>query len=103
MVRQYSLCGDAADTASPPEEVVQPGAGRVTVVAEDEDGRPGLDALFAELSGRAAVCCCGPERFLAAVAQRVPDVRSERFAAGVVNGGAFEWNCGAAARCRRSG
>jgi ferredoxin-NADP reductase len=72
------------------EEVRKLGAGRVTVVAEDEDGRPGLDALFADLPEKAAVYCCGPEGLLAAVAERVPDVRFERFVAGVVSGGAFE-------------
>ncbi|MFD5269899.1 PDR/VanB family oxidoreductase [Streptomyces sp. NPDC058335] len=72
------------------EEVRALGAGRVTVVAGDEDGRPDLDALFAGLPEKAAVYCCGPEGLLAAVAERVPDVRFERFTAGVVSGGAFE-------------
>ena len=72
------------------DDVRKLGAGRVTVVAEDEDGRPDLDALFAGLPEGAAVYCCGPEGLLAAVAERVPDVRFERFTAGVVSGGAFE-------------
>ncbi|MFF8318390.1 PDR/VanB family oxidoreductase [Streptomyces bobili] len=83
-------CGRTRASMPYLEEVVRLGAGRVTVVAEDEDGRPGLDALFADLPEKAAVYCCGPEGLLAAVAQRVPDVRFERFAAGVVSGGAFE-------------
>ncbi|MFD5252115.1 PDR/VanB family oxidoreductase [Streptomyces bobili] len=83
-------CGRTRASMPYLEEVVRLGAGRVTVVAEDEDGRPGLDALFADLPEEAAVYCCGPEGLLAAVAQRVPDVRFERFAAGVVSGGAFE-------------
>ncbi|MGX1269567.1 PDR/VanB family oxidoreductase [Streptomyces phaeoluteigriseus] len=72
------------------EEVRALGAGRVTVVAEDEDGRPVLDALLADLPEEAAVYCCGPEGLLAAVAERVPGVRFERFTAGVVEGDAFE-------------
>ncbi|OQD54821.1 oxidoreductase [Streptomyces phaeoluteigriseus] len=72
------------------EEVRALGAGRVSVVAEDEDGRPDLDALFADLPEKVAVYCCGPEGLLAAVARRVPDVRFERFTAGVADGGAFE-------------
>ncbi|MEV6402585.1 PDR/VanB family oxidoreductase [Streptomyces bobili] len=83
-------CGRTRASMPYLEEVVRLGAGRVTVVAEAEDGRPGLDALFADLPEEAAVYCCGPEGLLAAVAQRVPDVRFERFAAGVVGGGAFE-------------
>ncbi|MEU9665873.1 PDR/VanB family oxidoreductase [Streptomyces bobili] len=83
-------CGRTRASMPYLEEVVQLGAGRVTVVAEDEDGRPGLDALFAQLPERAAVYCCGPEGLLTAVARRVSDVRFERFAAGVASGGAFE-------------
>lgn len=83
-------CGRTRASMPYLEEVVRLGPGRVTVVAEDEDGRPGLDALFADLTEKAAVYCCGPEGLLAAVAERVPDVRFERFTAGVVSGGAFE-------------
>ncbi|MFJ4644020.1 PDR/VanB family oxidoreductase [Streptomyces bobili] len=83
-------CGRTRASMPYLEEVVRLGPGRVTVVAEDEDGRPGLDVLFADLPEKAAVYCCGPEGLLAAVAERVPDVRFERFAAGVVSGGAFE-------------
>ncbi|MFG2793032.1 PDR/VanB family oxidoreductase [Streptomyces sp. NPDC048419] len=53
--------------------------GRVTVVAEDEDGLPDLDGLLADLPEGTAVYCCGPEGLLAAVQERVPSVRLERF------------------------
>ncbi|SBT92858.1 Ferredoxin-NADP reductase [Streptomyces sp. DI166] len=68
------------------------GRGRVRVVAEDEDGRPDLDALFAAAPKDAAVYCCGPEGLMAAVAERVPDVRLERFAPSTSTrgNGAFE-------------
>ncbi|GLW51052.1 iron-sulfur protein [Streptomyces sp. NBRC 14336] len=68
------------------------GRGRVRVVAEDEDGRPDLDALFASAPKDAAVYCCGPEGLMAAVEERVPDVRLERFApaASLRGNGAFE-------------
>ncbi|CAM5547342.1 Carnitine monooxygenase reductase subunit [Streptomyces glaucescens] len=49
------------------EEVVKIGGDRVTVVAEDEEGLPDLDALFAEVPEGAAVYCCGPEGLMAAV------------------------------------
>ncbi|MER6343721.1 PDR/VanB family oxidoreductase [Streptomyces sp. NPDC001595] len=62
------------------EEVVKIAGDRVTVVAEDEDGLPDLDALFAEVPEGAAVYCCGPEGLMAAVAERFPAVRLERFA-----------------------
>ncbi|MCG7209414.1 PDR/VanB family oxidoreductase [Streptomyces arenae] len=51
---------------------------RVTVVAEDTDGRPDLDAL--PVPAGAAVYCCGPEGLMAAVEERFPAVRLERFA-----------------------
>ncbi|MFI0571893.1 PDR/VanB family oxidoreductase [Streptomyces tendae] len=57
--------------------------GRVSVVAEDEDGRPGLDAFLADLPEGAAVYCCGPEGLMAAVAERLPagaELHLERFA-----------------------
>jgi len=53
--------------------------GRVTVVAEDEDGLPDLDGLFADTAEGAAVYCCGPEGLIAAVEERFPQVRLERF------------------------
>ncbi|KPI32038.1 Phthalate 4,5-dioxygenase [Actinobacteria bacterium OV320] len=57
--------------------------GRVTVV----EGRPGLDALLMNLPEGAAVYCCGPEGLMAAVQERVPHVRVERFAARTVRDG----------------
>ncbi|MEU9448106.1 PDR/VanB family oxidoreductase [Streptomyces sp. NPDC048277] len=54
------------------------GDDRVTAVAEDEDGRPDLDAL--PVPEGAAVYCCGPEGLMAAVEERFPAVRLERFA-----------------------
>ncbi|MGW1724666.1 PDR/VanB family oxidoreductase [Streptomyces sp. NPDC002306] len=66
------------------------GADRVTVVAEDEDGLPDLDALFADLPAGAAVYCCGPEGLMEAVAARLPagaTLHLERFAPGGSTGG----------------
>lgn len=58
---------------------------RVTVVA----GMPDLDAL--EVPEGAAVYCCGPEGLMAAVEERFPQVRSERFTPrAAAPGGAFE-------------
>ncbi|MFJ8105514.1 PDR/VanB family oxidoreductase [Streptomyces sp. NPDC096132] len=67
-------------------EVEKLGGDRVTVV----EGRPDLDAALKDLPAGAAVYCCGPEGLMAAVAQRVPSVRVERFAAGAVRADAFE-------------
>ncbi|MEU9985541.1 PDR/VanB family oxidoreductase [Streptomyces sp. NPDC048045] len=56
---------------------------RLTLVAEDEDGRPDLDALFAEVPAGTAVYCCGPEGLMAAVEARLPEgatLHLERFA-----------------------
>jgi len=74
------------------EEVVKIGGDRVSVVAEDEEGLPDLDALFADVPGDAAVYCCGPEGLMAAVEERFPEVRLERFAprTGADGDGAFE-------------
>ncbi len=43
------------------EEVGKLAGDRLTVVAEDEDGRPDLAALFADTPEGTAVYCCGPE------------------------------------------
>ncbi|WP_030618920.1 PDR/VanB family oxidoreductase [Streptomyces fulvoviolaceus] len=59
---------------------------RVTVM----EGRPDLDAFFANTSDGAAVYCCGPEGLMAAVAERYPRVHLERFTPGAATGGAFE-------------
>lgn len=57
-------------------EIEEFGAGRVTVVA----GLPDLDGELADVPEGAVVYCCGPEGLMAAVAERFPDVRVERFA-----------------------
>jgi len=62
------------------EELAKLGGDRVTVVAEDEDGLPDLDGLLTGVPEGTAVYCCGPEGLLAAVEERVPSVRLERFA-----------------------
>ncbi|MEV0740624.1 PDR/VanB family oxidoreductase [Streptomyces sp. NPDC050549] len=56
-------------------EIEEFGADRVTVVA----GLPDLDGELAEVPERTVVYCCGPEGLMAAVAERFPDVRMERF------------------------
>ncbi|MFE7174488.1 PDR/VanB family oxidoreductase [Streptomyces sp. NPDC057616] len=61
------------------EELAKLGGDRVTVVAEDENGLPDLDGLLTGLAEGTAVYCCGPEGLLAAVEERVPSVRLERF------------------------
>jgi ferredoxin-NADP reductase len=57
-------------------EIEELGADRVTVVA----GLPDLDGELADVPEGAVVYCCGPEGLIAAVAERFPDVRLERFA-----------------------
>lgn len=66
------------------EEIEKLDRTRVTVAAEDEDGLPDLDALFADLPAGAAVYCCGPEGLMAAVEARLPEggtLHLERFTA----------------------
>ncbi|MBQ1095585.1 oxidoreductase [Streptomyces sp. b94] len=70
------------------------GRGRVTVVAEDEDGRPGLDVFLADLPEGTAVYCCGPEGLMAAVEERLPEgtaLHLERFAPRTAAGGDGEF------------
>ncbi|MFD4551712.1 PDR/VanB family oxidoreductase [Streptomyces sp. NPDC058466] len=65
------------------EEIEKLPGGTVTVVAEDADGRPDLDALLADLPEGTAVYCCGPKGLMEAVEARVPDgaaLHLERFA-----------------------
>ncbi|WP_328560079.1 PDR/VanB family oxidoreductase [Streptomyces coelicoflavus] len=67
------------------EEVgkLDPDGARITVVAEDEDGRPDPGAFLAGLPEGAAVYCCGPEGLMAAVAECLPEgaaLHLERFA-----------------------
>ncbi|GAA4922356.1 PDR/VanB family oxidoreductase [Streptomyces coeruleoprunus] len=88
-------CG--RDRASMPflDELEKLGADgdRVTVVAEDEDGRPGL-AFLGSVAERTEVYCCGPDGLMEAVAGALPEGRAprlERFSAGApAGGGAFE-------------
>ncbi|MFG2321676.1 PDR/VanB family oxidoreductase [Streptomyces sp. NBC_01723] len=82
--------GERSGMGIPPAE----GRGRVTVVAEDEDGRPGLDAFLAELPEGTAVYCCGPEGLIAAVEERLPAgtaLHLERFAPRTAAGGDAEF------------
>ncbi|MFJ5259321.1 PDR/VanB family oxidoreductase [Streptomyces sp. NPDC088387] len=85
-------CGRSRATMPFLEEVAKLGGARVRVVAEDESGLPDLDRELAGLPEGAAVYCCGPEGLMAAVAERVPEVRLERFSprASTGEGGAFE-------------
>ncbi|MGW1373967.1 PDR/VanB family oxidoreductase [Streptomyces sp. NPDC002446] len=68
------------------EKLAGAGTDRVTVVAEDEDGRPDLAAALAGAPPNAAVYCCGPEPLMAAVEALLPAVtagltlHTERFA-----------------------
>ncbi|MEV5613015.1 PDR/VanB family oxidoreductase [Streptomyces sp. NPDC052225] len=55
---------------------------RVTVVAEDTDGRPDLAGALAATAPGTAVYCCGPEGLMAAVEEQLPGGRAlhlERF------------------------
>ncbi|MFI5661529.1 PDR/VanB family oxidoreductase [Streptomyces sp. NPDC051684] len=67
------------------EEVAKLGGeapGLVTVVAEDEEGRPDLAAALADTAPGTAVYCCGPEGLMAAVEAALPEhctLHSERF------------------------
>ncbi|MGW2681912.1 PDR/VanB family oxidoreductase [Streptomyces sp. NPDC001414] len=81
-------CG--RNRASMPFVAELAGDERVTVVAEDEDGRPDLDALT--VPDGALVYCCGPQGLMAAVQERFPAVRLERFgpSAGGADDQAFE-------------
>ncbi|MCX4633985.1 PDR/VanB family oxidoreductase [Streptomyces platensis] len=68
-------------------QLAGPGDGRLTVVAEDEDGRPDLAAALAGAPPGAAVYCCGPEPLMDAVSALLPAVtegltlHTERFTA----------------------
>ncbi|MGW2571123.1 PDR/VanB family oxidoreductase [Streptomyces sp. NPDC001537] len=78
---QWRLVYGGRTRASMPflKELGKLGGDRVTVVAEDEDGLPDLDGLLAGAAEDAAVYCCGPEGLIAAVEERFPHVRLERF------------------------
>ncbi|MFI1361796.1 PDR/VanB family oxidoreductase [Streptomyces griseochromogenes] len=65
------------------EEVRTLAGKRLTLVAEDEDGRPDLGALFARVPEGTAVYCCGPEGLMAAAEAHLPEgatLHLERFA-----------------------
>ncbi|MER7640877.1 PDR/VanB family oxidoreductase [Streptomyces sp. NPDC126522] len=82
------------------EELAEFGGDRVTVVS---GRRPELDALLAELPEGAVVYCCGPEGLMAAVAERFPDVRLERFAPRAQLGGGTRGDTAFEVELRRSG
>ncbi|MFC5220416.1 PDR/VanB family oxidoreductase [Streptomyces coerulescens] len=79
-------CG--RDRASMPflEDVEKLGRDRVTVV----EGPADLDGFLADVPGGTAVYCCGPEGLMAAVEERIPRVRMERFAPRAAGGESFE-------------
>lgn len=75
------------------DEVLALGANQVEVLPCDERGRPDLGRIIDAAPAGAAVYCCGPERMLEAVQQRVlarGDLRLhwERFAGATAAGGA---------------
>ncbi|MGW3492856.1 PDR/VanB family oxidoreductase [Streptomyces sp. NPDC001020] len=81
--RRLLYCGRSRASMPFLDEIEKLGGDRVTVVAEDEDGRPDLDALFADVPAGAAVYCCGPEGLMTAVEARLPEgatLHMERFA-----------------------
>ncbi len=82
------------------EELAEFGADRVTVMS---GRRPELDALLAELPEGAVVYCCGPEGLMAAVTERFPDVRLERFAPRAQLGGGTRGDTAFEVELRRSG
>ncbi|MFI8290795.1 PDR/VanB family oxidoreductase [Streptomyces sp. NPDC085614] len=88
-------CGRSRATMPYLDQVEKLGApgGRVTVVAEDESGLPGLGFL-AGVPAETAVYCCGPDGLMDAVAAALPEGRSprlERFSPAATTGGdAFE-------------
>lgn len=55
--------------------------GSVEFVPQDEHGHLDLETLLSDLAPGTQVYCCGPEPLLAAVEERCPQARTERFAA----------------------
>ncbi|WP_413753813.1 PDR/VanB family oxidoreductase [Streptomyces sp. R-74717] len=55
--------------------------GSVEFVPQDEHGHIDLDILLGDVPAGTQVYCCGPEPLLAAVEERCPAARTERFAA----------------------
>ncbi|MFE5908020.1 PDR/VanB family oxidoreductase [Streptomyces wedmorensis] len=86
-------CGRSRATMPYLDEIERLGRDRVTVVAEDESGRPDLGFL-GELPDGTAVYCCGPDGLMDAVGAAMPEGRTarfERFSAAATTGGtAFE-------------
>ncbi|MEF9882559.1 PDR/VanB family oxidoreductase [Streptomyces sp. P9-A4] len=86
-------CGRGRATMPYLAEIERLGGDRVTVVAEDESGRPDLGFL-AQVPAGTPVYCCGPDGLMDAVAAALPEGRAprlERFsAAAPVDGTAFE-------------
>ncbi|KOG08479.1 MULTISPECIES: PDR/VanB family oxidoreductase [Streptomyces] len=86
-------CGRSRATMPYLDEVERLGRDRVTVVAEDESGRPDLGFL-GELPDGTVVYCCGPDGLMDAVGAAMPEGRAarfERFSAAATTGGtAFE-------------
>jgi ferredoxin-NADP reductase len=77
------------------DEVYAMDPGRVEVMPGDERGRPDLDMIIGAAAPGTAVYCCGPDRLLHAVRERVaarPDlsVHSERFTDTTAGGVAFQ-------------
>jgi len=75
------------------DEVSALGPDQVQVVPSDERGRPDLDEIIGSVAAGTAVYCCGPDRLLTAVRERVahrPDLtlHTELFAGGGPTGGA---------------
>lgn len=74
------------------DEVCALGPDRVDVMPADERGRPDLNAIIGAVSPGTAVYCCGPDRMLHAVRERVAtrlDLRlhSEPFTGTAIDGG----------------
>jgi ferredoxin-NADP reductase/DMSO/TMAO reductase YedYZ heme-binding membrane subunit len=75
------------------DEVSALGPDRVEVFPSDELGRPDLDEIISSVAAGTAVYCCGPDRLLAAVRERVDNrpglsLHTELFAGGGPTGGA---------------
>jgi ferredoxin-NADP reductase/DMSO/TMAO reductase YedYZ heme-binding membrane subunit len=75
------------------DEISALGTSEVEVLPCDEGGRPDLGAIIDAAPAGAAVYCCGPERMLETVQQRVVargdlSLHSERFAGATAAGGA---------------
>ncbi|PZS38167.1 MAG: hypothetical protein DLM62_15185 [Pseudonocardiales bacterium] len=75
------------------DEIRALGPDRVVIMPADERGRPDLDVIIGAAPTGTAVYCCGPDRMLYAVQERValrPDLRlhSEPFAGTAASGGA---------------